>query len=320
MKKHLISCKQYDNHEQLETLFGLTAKVNKPYYREDYPVSPCAYVAENKIMATLFYEPSTRTRFSFEAAMHKLGGNVISSDSAGQFSSHAKGESLEDTIKVVSQYADVIVLRHPEKGAAQRAASVNGSTIINAGDGDGEHPTQALLDLYTIKKRFNKIDGLRVALVGDLTHSRTIHSLIYLLTLYKDMNVLLCSPKEFSLPEEHIAHLLEKRVKFAPWNDVKTMLREGKPDVIYLTRLQKERLDPLKKIITEHQWMGWSFGQEELELAKEDAIIMHPLPRLQELSTCVDKDKKAVYLTEQIKCGLEVRTGLLYSLFYNNTI
>lgn len=316
--KHLISCKQYDNHEQLDGFFSRVEEANKIRYREGIRL-PFGHVAKDKIMATLFYEPSTRTRFSFETAMHKLGGNVISSDSAGQFSSHAKGESLEDTIQVVSQYADVIVLRHPEKGAAQRAADVQGSIIINAGDGDGEHPTQALLDLYTIKKRFNKIDGMRVALIGDLAHSRTIHSLVYLLGLYKNVEILLASPKEFSLPEQLISHLFEKRVRFAPWYDLRKMLLEGRPDVIYLTRLQKERIPPAM-LINEPEWSKFSFGNDELELVKEDAIIMHPLPRLKELATCVDKDKRAVYLNEQVRCGLEIRIGLLCSFFKDTTL
>src|SRR3989338_9023979 len=176
--KHVISTKQFTDKTILKTLFENAAALEK---LDNAGLLPQAL--SGKVIATVFYEPSTRTRFSFEAAMKKLGGQVITTESAGHFSSAIKGETLEDSVRIISGYSDMIVLRHTEPGAAERAAKVSSVPIINAGDGDGEHPTQALLDLYTIQKELGSIDNFKIGMVGDLFYGRTIHSLIYLLSI-----------------------------------------------------------------------------------------------------------------------------------------
>ncbi|MBI2579962.1 MAG: aspartate carbamoyltransferase [Candidatus Aenigmarchaeota archaeon] len=237
--RHIISTGQFDRNF-LDNLFD-DADLMESSLRSNAPLSS----ARGRIMATLFYEPSTRTRLSFESAMLRLGGKVISTENAAQFSSAAKGETLEDTIKIVGGYADVIVLRHHERGAAGRAASVSPVTVINAGDGTGEHPTQALLDLYTIKKEKGRVDGLGVALAGDLLNGRTVHSLIRLLSIYKNPMVFLVSPEKLRLPEEYKRCMTEAGMRFEEFDDIGESLPRA--DVIYMTRVQKERFGSLEE-------------------------------------------------------------------------
>src|SRR3989344_3618408 len=226
--KHIIESQQFDK-KFINKIFSIADRLEKKSYNS----------LKGKIMASLFYEPSTRTRFSFESAMLKLGGSVITTENADKFSSAAKGETLEDSIRVVNNYADVIVLRHYENGASERAARVSRIPIINAGDGTGQHPTQALLDLYTIKKEMKKIDGTSIAMVGDLKHGRTIRSLSYLLGKYKNIKIYFVSLKDLRVKDDIKSYLKKHRIYYKEIEDLRSVI--GKIDVLYQTRIQKER-------------------------------------------------------------------------------
>ena len=263
-----------------------------------------------RLMATLFYEPSTRTRFSFEAAMHRLGGRVISAENAAEFSSVAKGETLEDTIRIMNGYVDVIVLRHSEVGAAKRASAVSRVPIINAGDGVGQHPTQALLDLYTIHKEIGSIDGLKIAMVGDLAQGRTVRSLAYLLSKFKDIRMYFVAPPLLKMKEDILEHLREHGIWFSEEMTLDRVLPEV--DVVYQTRVQKERFGD--RIADYESCRGiYILNQASLQSMKPDAIIMHPLPRLAEITMEVDQDRRAAYF-RQAQNGLFVRMALLKTL------
>jgi len=260
-----------------------------------------------RIMATLFYEPSTRTRFSFETAMHRLGGSVISTENAAEFSSVAKGETLEDTVRILNGYADVLVIRHYEVGSAKRAASVSRIPIINAGDGAGQHPTQALLDLYTIHKEIGSIDGLRIAMVGDLAQGRTVRSLTYLLSKFQDIRIYFVAPPSLKMKQDILDHLREKQVWFTEETDLDKVLPEV--NVVYQTRIQKERFGD--RLADYEQCRGvYVINSESLRLMKANAIVMHPLPRLDEIAMEVDSDPRAAYF-RQAQNGLYVRMALL---------
>jgi len=265
-----------------------------------------------KIMATVFYEPSTRTRFSFEAAMHGLGGSVISTESAAEFSSAAKGEILEDTIRVISDYSDLIVLRHSVEGSAVRAAKVSSVPIINAGDGAGQHPTQAIIDLYTILKEFGLVSGLTIAFVGDVSKSRTIHSLVYLLSKYDIAHLYFVSPEFISLKPELIRYLQANRISSSPCRNIKDIVEHV--DVWYSTRLQKERIveDSSfdKYLAFQKVAHKYRIDAEIAEMMKPDAIIMHPLPRRGELALDVDTNPRARYF-EQAANGVAIRMALI---------
>jgi aspartate carbamoyltransferase catalytic subunit len=262
---------------------------------------------QKRIMATLFYEPSTRTRFSFETAMHRLGGRVISTENAADFSSVAKGETLEDTIRVMNGYADVIVLRHHEIGAARRAAGVSRVPVINAGDGVGQHPTQALLDLYTIHKEIGRMDGLRIAMVGDLAQGRTARSLAYLLSKFKEIKMYFVAPPLLQMKEDILAHLKEHTIEYEEETSLEKVLPEV--DVVYQTRIQKERFGD--RVADYEKCRGvYVINKRSLEMMRPNAIIMHPLPRLDEIAMEVDQDPRAAYF-RQAQNGLQVRMALL---------
>lgn len=253
-------------------------------------------------MITLFYEPSTRTRLSFEMAMIKLGGAVSGTENAAQFSSAVKGETLEDTIRVLNGYSpDVIVMRHNENGAALRAAMVSDAPVINAGDGSNQHPTQALLDLYTIYSELGKTDGLKIGFLGDLKKGRTVRSLAYLLSQLNSNTFRFISPPELQLENDIREHLSEKRVVFEETQN----LELDDLDVLYVTRLQKERHAVAPAY--------YSLGKEALQSMKEKSIIMHPLPRNQEILAEIDNDKRAAYF-RQAANGLSVRMALLHRI------
>jgi len=256
------------------------------------------------VLCNLFFEPSTRTRLSFSSAMMRLGGSVTGFAS-GSVSSATKGETLSDTIRVVENYCDVIVLRSGKEGAARLAADVSSKPIINAGDGTRQHPTQTLLDLYTIKKEFGKIDGLKVSLVGDLKYGRTVHSLSYALTMF-DVELTLVSPSQLSMPEEVVSDLEASGLRVEETGDLGEVI--GTSDVIYMTRIQKERFpDP-----TEYERMrgAYSLDASMLEEAKKRMIVMHPLPRVDEIKTDVDTTPHARYFNQTFN-GLVVRMALL---------
>jgi aspartate carbamoyltransferase catalytic subunit len=260
-----------------------------------------------RIMATLFYEPSTRTRFSFETAMYRLGGKVISTENAAEFSSVAKGETLEDTVRILNGYADVLVIRHHEVGSAKRAASVSRVPVINAGDGAGQHPTQALLDLYTIYKEIGSIDGLRIAMVGDLAQGRTVRSLAYLLSKFQDIRIYFVAPLLLRMKEDILDHLREKNVWYTEETDLDKVLPEV--NVVYQTRIQKERFGD--RIGDYEKCRGvYVINSHTLSLMRTDAIVMHPLPRLDEIAMEVDSDPRAAYF-RQAQNGLYVRMALL---------
>jgi len=303
--KHIISTKQFLDRNVLENLFNLANEMEKGDKSGNLKDS-----LKGKILATVFYEPSTRTRFSFESAMLKLGGRVITTENASHFSSVTKGETLQDTIKIISGYSDIIVLRHDKEGSAKIAADSSSVPIINAGDGIGEHPTQALLDMFTIKKEFGDIDGLNIALVGDLLYGRTIHSLIYLLSLYKNVKLYLVSPKELKLPEKYKNYLKKNNIKFEELLKIDDVL--GMIDLFYVTRIQKERFESEKEY--ENVKNCYVFDKNILNKLKKDSRIMHPLPRLNEISSDVDCDKRAVYF-RQAKNGLYIRMALLEMMF-----
>lgn len=295
--KHLISTKQFTDTKKLEEIFRLADK---------YSQGDTFKVLEHKIIACIFYEPSTRTRLSFETAALRLGAQVISTENASLFSSAAKGETLEDTIKIISGYADAIVLRHYQKGASKLASVVSSVPIINAGDGAGEHPTQAMLDLYTIKKELRRINKLKIGLVGDLLNGRTIHSLINLLSVC-DSNILyLVSPEELKLPPSCKEILNNKKIKFVEEINLTKIL--NKVDVLYMTRVQKERF----KNIEEYEKVKdvYCLDRKAVQYMKKKSIIMHPLPRTNEISTDVDGNERAAYF-RQAKNGLFIRMAVL---------
>jgi aspartate carbamoyltransferase catalytic subunit len=244
-----------------------------------------------------------------ESAILKLGGQVISTERAGHFSSAIKGETLEDSMRIVSGYSDVIVLRRPENGAAERAAKVSLVPIINAGDGSGEHPTQALLDLYTIRKELGRIDDLKIGMVGDLLYGRTIHSLIYLLSLSHNVEVFLVSPQELKLPEKYKSFLNSRKIKFSESDNLENVLH--KIDVLYMTRIQKERFSSER--LYERVKNLFVLNKKLLDKLNKHAVVMHPLPRVNEISREIDDDKRAAYF-RQARNGLYIRMALLVLL------
>jgi len=300
---HVIRSQQF-NRKLLEELFQEAEQMER-VLKEGIEIG----CLRGKRMVSLFYEPSTRTRASFETAMHLLGGNVIfSTENAREFSSAAKGETLEDTIRIFCSYLpDVIVLRHHESGAAERAAKVSSVPIINAGDGPGQHPTQALLDLYTIKKELSHIDDISIAMVGDLENGRTVRSLSYLLTRFEKVRIFFVAPEVVRMKEDIKEYLREHGVWFEETEDLKKVAQEA--DVIYQTRIQRERFGD--RIEDYEKAKGvYIINQEILDVMKPNAIVMHPLPRCEEISREVDNDPRAAYF-RQAQNGLFVRMALL---------
>lgn len=306
---HLLTTSRFTDRSELDRFFQTVDLMQKPHIKGVDPV----YQARGKVMAIVKDEASTRTRVSFEVAMKKLGGDVTLLD-MDKKSSVAKGETLEDTIRTVSEYVDVLVLRHSEKGAVERAAAKSRVPVINAGDGDGEHPTQALLDVYTMHKEFDGLDGVNIMLVGDLKHSRTVHSLLPLLALYQGVQVQLVSPPDLMLLPEHYGLLRKAGIEPAASSDLKKRISLDPPDVVYVVREQKERRDPGACKRFDYPVMG----EEEMGLLPATAIVMHPLPRCGELPVTLDTDPRCA-IWRQVRNGMYVRMALLYNLFNNNT-
>jgi len=300
--KHIIEAQQFNRKWSEEELFPLADEMEKIAKKGG------SDILSGKRMASLFYEPSTRTRASFEMAMDMLGGRVVfSTENARQFSSAAKGETLEDTIRILNGYRpDVIVLRYDEEGGAKRAAEVSRVPIVNAGDGGGQHPTQALLDIYTIKKELGRIDGISIAMVGDLARGRTVRSLSYLLGKFPDVKIYFVSPEVARMRDDIKDYLKKHNVWFTEENDLRTIAQ--KVDVIYQTRTQKERGELLIKY--EKNPGFYIVNQEVLDRMKKDAIIMHPLPHTEEIAPEVDLDPRAAYF-RQAENGLYIRMALL---------
>lgn len=295
--RHLLEVGQFDR-PGIEHLFAEADRMR------DLPRS--AAPLAGLILATLFYEPSTRTRLSFESAMLRLGGNIISTENAREFSSAIKGETVEDTIRIVNGYADAIVIRHYEQGAAHRAAEVSGVPILNAGDGPGEHPSQALLDLYTIGHELGRIDNLRVALIGDLRYGRTARSLARLLRLTEGTELVFVSPPAVPMGADIRAELAEAGVPFRDDPDLDAVLPNV--DVVYQTRVQKERFASTEEY--ESAKGQYVTDAEAMRRLNPGAILMHPLPRVDEITPEVDADPRAAYF-RQARNGVYVRMALL---------
>lgn len=262
-------------------------------------------ILKGKVMSALFFEPSSRTFGSFVAGMQRLGGGFIPLQGMGQ-SSVSKGESLEDTIKTFSAYSDVIVMRHPEVGSMKKAADATDLPVINAGEGIGEHPTQALFDLYTIKEKLNRLDNLHVVFFGELAHYRPVNSLAKLLALFPNIHMSFVSDPSVSLSKETKKYLESKSVSIDESSDIDNVI--DKADVLYVTRVKKEFMteELYKKIQGKY-----IVDKKLVSKMKKESIVMHALPRIDEITTEVDQDNRAVYLTSQIKNGMYVRMALL---------
>jgi len=294
----IITVKQFDR-DQLTYIFDVAHEMFEMVTRVG-----SFDLLKGKILANLFYEPSTRTSSSFFSAMERLGGSVISINNVS-YSSVTKGESLPDTIRTLEAYADVIVLRHPEVGSSFLAAKHAHKPIINAGDGIGEHPTQALLDLFTVQEELGRIDGLTITMMGDLKYGRTVHSLARLLTLY-DVKLNYVAPEILGMPPDIWEEVAEKGIPQAAHTDLMAVLPET--DVLYVTRVQKERFeDP-----TQHESVKGSYivTADTMTHAKERMIVMHPLPRVWEIDMAVDEDPRAAYF-RQMEYGQYIRMALL---------
>ncbi len=261
---------------------------------------------QNRIMATLFYEPSTRTRFSFEAAMYRLGGKVLSTEHARAFSSEFENEQVEDSIRIIGSYSDVIVIRHHEEGGAKRAALVSPVPVINAGDGNGgQHPTQALLDLYTIY-RDRPLDGLSVAFIGELDRGRTVRSLAYLLAKFDRVKIYFVSPPELQIKDDILQYLERHGVAYELDSRIDRVIPNV--DVVYQTRIRPDRVNDQQEV------KRFAIDSAVLQRMKSDAMILHPLPRTVELDKTVDSDPRAFYFRQAMN-GLYVRMALLTMLF-----
>ena len=302
---HVCESQQFDR-PLLEYLFKAADTM-----KADLSTRPRQYteVLKDKIMASLFYEPSTRTRFSFESAMTRLGGRIITTENAKEFSSAAKGETIYDTIRVMNGYVDIIILRHNEPGAAKKAAEVSSVPVINAGDGAGQHPTQALLDLYTIKDNLGRIDELSIAMVGDLKYGRTVRSLSYLLTKFNGIQIYYVAPPVCRMDDDIKEYLDRNQVKWKEEEHLEKVLTDV--DCVYMTRIQRERFhDPEDYKQATGKYILTS---AKIQHMNADAIIMHPQPRVTEIPSDVDQDPRSRYF-EQAQNGLYIRMALLYLL------
>jgi len=296
--RDILSVGQF-SRQDLDYIFGVAHEMREMVERVG-----TFDLLKGKILANLFYEPSTRTSSSFTSAMERLGGSVIPINEV-RYSSVSKGESLPDTVRTLECYVDVIVLRHPEVGASAMAARYARKPIINAGDGVGEHPTQALLDLFTILAELRQVDGLTVTMLGDLKYGRTVHSLARLLSLYQ-VRLNYVSPDLLRMPREIIDELGQKSVAQAEFTSLDEALPES--DVLYVTRVQKERFED--EALYESVKGAFVITPETLTKAKDEMIVMHPLPRVGEISLEVDDDPRAAYF-RQMEYGLYVRMALL---------
>lgn len=296
--KNIISIKDFSKKE-IDYILEYSKKM-LPYAKGEKYLD----IVKGKILSSFFFEPSTRTRLSFESAMCRLGGNVIGF-SDPNITSSKKGESLADTIKMADSYSDVIVIRHPKEGSARLAAKFADSPVVNAGDGAGRHPTQCLLDLFTIFTEKNKINNKNIVLVGDLKYGRTVHSLAYALSLY-GANLTFVSPKSLKMPKEVIDECKELGVEPNSTSVLNKVIKEA--DVLYVTRIQKERFPDAEEY---NQVVGsYKINLKTIEPAKKDMIIMHPLPRVTEIHPAVDKTPHALYFKQAFN-GVPVRMALL---------
>ena len=288
--------------EETESLLELAADIEKDRFRY-------AHVCDGKKLATLFYEPSTRTRLSFEAAMLNLGGSVLGFSSADS-SSASKGESVSDTIRVISCYADICAMRHPKEGAAYVASTKSSIPVINAGDGGHQHPTQTLIDLYTIRSLKGRLSNMTVGLCGDLKFGRTVHSLINALSRYEGIRFILISPPELKVPDYIKESVLDaKNIEYRETTSLDDAMEEL--DILYMTRVQKERFFNEEDYIRMKDC--YILDKDKMKLAKPDMYVLHPLPRVNEISVEVDDDPRAAYF-RQAQNGVYVRMALIMTL------
>lgn len=295
--KKLLDCKDFTK-ESLNEFLELAKKIkaNPENYTEEL---------KNKVIAVMFFEPSTRTRMSFEAAIQRLGGKMIVTENGKESSSARKGETLEDTIRVLDKYADAIVMRHSDDDSAVVADRVSRVPIINAGSGKSEHPSQALLDIFTIMSKRGTVDGTKLAILGDLKYGRTTHSLIQLISLYDNIEVYGLSKEEFMLPQEYIDFLENKGIKYTVCDSFEDLPRDL--DVLYHTRIQSERFEG------DFGKEKYIINKEVLDTFSENTIVLHPLPRKEEISTDIDDDPRAMFF-EQVENGMYVRMAILKTI------
>jgi aspartate carbamoyltransferase catalytic subunit len=295
MKRDLISITDYSKEEYLK-IMSLAA---------EFETNPNQDLLQGKVVASLFFEPSTRTRLSFETAISRLGGRIIGIADPGS-SSTSKGETLHDTIKMVSNYADLIVMRHPLEGAARYAAEVSPVPVINAGDGANQHPTQTLLDMFSIVKTQGSLDNLNIFMVGDLKYGRTVHSLLMAMSEFENPIFNFIAPPELQMPQEYKIFLREKGIRFFEHREFTDIISEA--DIIYMTRVQKERFsDPMEYEQVKNVYI---LRNAMLEKTKPNVKILHPLPRVNEIHTDVDKNEKAYYFT-QARNGVFTREAII---------
>jgi len=292
--KHLVSITDFSK-EEIFRILDLAA---------DFEKDPNQNLLNNKVIATLFFEPSTRTRLSFESAISRLGGKYIGFTDASS-SSVSKGESLKDTIMTVANYSDMIIMRHPIEGSARWASEVSKVPVVNAGDGANQHPTQTLLDLYSIRKTQGTLDNLNICFVGDLKYGRTVHSLLQAMAMF-NTTYNFVSPKELRIPDEYKLYLDKKGLKYYEHRELDEMLKHA--DIIYMTRIQRERFsDPMEYEKTKNSYV---LKNQMLEGTKENMKVLHPLPRVNEIHTNVDENEKAYYFTQALN-GVYTRQAII---------
>jgi aspartate carbamoyltransferase catalytic subunit len=295
--RSLISINDY-SREEITKLLDLA---------EDFEKNPNQNILEGKVIATLFFEPSTRTRLSFESAINRLGGKVIGFASKDS-SSVLKGESLKDTVKTVSNYCDLIILRHPLEGSARYASEVAAVPVINAGDGANQHPTQTMLDLYSIRKTQNTLENLNIFMVGDLKYGRTIHSLLMAMS-YFNTKYQFVSPEELRIPEEYKIFLQQHQLQYKEHIDFTDIIAEA--DIIYMTRIQRERFsDPMEYEKTKN---SYALKKDMLENTKSNLKILHPLPRINEINDDVDDSIQSYYFIQALN-GVYTRMAIMSSI------
>lgn len=295
--KSLVSITDYTKEEYLKIL----------ELASEFERNPNQEILKGKLVATLFFEPSTRTRLSFETAINRLGGRVIGFADVSS-SSVTKGESLKDTIKMVTNYADLIVMRHPIEGAARYASEIATVPVINAGDGANQHPTQTLLDLYSIQKTQKTLENLNVFMIGDLKYGRTVHSLLMAMSNFNPTFYFI-SPDELKMPREYLMFLNQHKIKYFEYKDFMPIISQA--DIVYMTRVQKERFsDPIEYEKTKNAYI---LRNAMLENTRENMRILHPLPRVNEISLDVDENPKAYYFTQALN-GVFVRQAIISSI------
>ena len=300
--KHVVSVKEF-TPKYINEVFALSKKIkNNP--------SKFAGYFFGKVFTTLFYEPSTRTRLSFESAINRLGGRVITVENARENSSAYKGESLEDTINTISNYTDCIIIRHQEDDSSLKAATVSSVPIVNAGAGKHEHPTQALLDAFTVYEKFGRLSNLNMTIVGDLFRGRTVYSLVYLLSKFKNNKFIFVSTENSKINPDLRKFLQENKIEFVESKNLQDGVKNA--DILYVTRIQRERCVDEKEY--EEAKKGMIVNEQILEKLPEKAIIMHPLPRIDEITKEVDNDPRAWYF-KQVGNGVAVRMAILVKLF-----